>query len=315
MIQAAALLIALLADTLIGKEPPAALHPVCWMGNWLRFASRRALGISAERRDLRFLSGVALILVGIALFAIPLFFLQRALHLAPPILEIVVTALLLKPMFTLSGLVRAGREIQSALNAGDLPEARRLTGYHLVSRDTSGLSSAEVVGAVIESLSENLTDSFFAPLFYFCLGGLPAAAAYRLVNTADAMIGYRDEKWEWIGKFAARLDDVLNFIPARICAITLGLAAPLSGGDGHAGFTALRRDRKRTASPNAGWTMSVTAGALGVVLRKNGCYVLNEHGREPDAVDISRAIRLIECCAWGLSVGLILFMVWLRVWV
>lgn len=314
MTRTAALLIALLIDRLIGKEPPIAIHPVCWMGNWLRFTSRRALKIPAERRYVRLTAGAALIISGIALFAIPPLCLARALRSAPPFIEIIVTALLLKPLFTLSGLIRAGREIQSALAAGDLSEARRLTGYHLVSRDTSELSPDEVAGAVIESLSENLTDSFFSPLFYFCLGGLPAAAAYRLVNTADAMIGYRDEKWEWIGKFAARLDDVLNFVPARICALALGLAALMCGANGRGSFAALRHDRKRTASPNAGWTMSVTAGALGVVLRKDGCYVLNEGGGEADADDISRAIRLVESGAWILSACLILVMALLRLW-
>lgn len=314
MTRTTALLIALLIDTLIGKEPPIAIHPVCWMGNWLRFTSNGALKIPAERRYVRLTAGAALIISGIALFALPPLCLARVLRSAPPYIEIIVTALLLKPLFTLSGLIRAGREIQSALAAGDLIEARRLTGYHLVSRDTSELSPDEVAGAVIESLSENLTDSFFSPLFYFCLGGLPAAAAYRLVNTADAMIGYRNEKWEWIGKFAARLDDVLNFVPARICALAIGLAAPMCGADGRGSFAALRHDRKRTASPNAGWTMSVTAGALGVLLKKDGCYVLNAGSGEADADDISRAIRLIESGAWILSACLILLMALLRLW-
>ena len=278
-------------------EPPTALHPVGWMGKWIGFFSDQALKIPVERKIPRFIAGFALT-VGGAIFAAGVS--RRAdilLRGLPEIWTVLLSALLLKPMFTIRGLINAANEIERALSAGDLSEARRLTAWHLVSRDTSELSETEIASCVIESLAENLTDSFFAPIFYFALAGLPAAWVYRFINTADAMIGYRNEKWEQIGKTAARIDDLLNLIPARIAAGLLCLSSLLTGGNFHDGIALLRSDRRKTESPNAGWTMAAAAGILGVRLEKAGSYTLNESGRAPADADIRRCVRLIRAAA------------------
>ena len=173
-----------------------------------------------------------------------------------------------------------------ALESGNLPEARRLLGWHLVSRDTAHLSASEVAGAAIESLAENLSDSVVAPLLAYRLGGLPLAALYRLCNTADAMWGYRTPDLEYAGKVAARADDLLNFWPARLTALCALVA---SGGKG---ALIWRRDYARTASPNAGHPLSAFAGALNVRLDKRGAYVLNPSGRAATAQDLRAALRL-----------------------
>ncbi len=175
-----------------------------------------------------------------------------------------------------------------------------------MSRDTADLSAGEVAGAAIESVAENASDSVVAPLFYYVVGGVPAALAYRAVNTLDAMIGYRGET-EWLGKAAARLDDVANFIPARITALLLAVASGAGGGSPLRAVALWLRDGRKTESPNAGRPMATIAGALGVELSKRGAYVLGAGMRVPTAADLRRALRIFAgaaalACAVALAV-------------
>ena len=289
-----ALLTALLLDWLLG-DPSNRLHPVAWMGKYIHWASE----VTKERTPLgQFMHGLLLVLTGIALFTLPWFLINNLPTLLPFWLRWVLIGFLLKPVFALRRLIEAGREIERALLDGQLIEAQRLVGWHLVSRDTSGLTEEQVASAVIESLAENLTDSFFAPLFWFALLGLPAAWAYRFINTADAMIGYRTTQFEYLGKFAARLDDLLNWLPARLAALALVLAAGLCRMNARAAWQVMADQHKRTSSPNAGWTMAAAAGALDVRLEKKAAYQLNDAYKRPQAGDIPRAIRLVGGAAW-----------------
>lgn len=268
-----ALLVALALDLL--GEPPTRWHPVVWMGNYLRWARKNWRGTAPGTQRAEGAAGWA-VGVGLAVGS----------GWAASRLPWYAQGALLKPLLARRALFGAVREVAAALERGDLPEARRLLGWHLVSRDTSELTAAEVAGAAIESLAENLSDSVVAPLLAYRVGGLPLAAAYRLTNTADAMWGYRTPELEDAGKAAARADDLLNLAPARL---TAGCALLASGG---AGWRAWARDRRNTASPNAGHPMTAFAGALGVRLDKRGVYVLNAAGREPDAADVRRALTL-----------------------
>jgi len=204
----------------------------------------------------------------------------------------VTRGVLLKPLLARRALFAAVAEVHAALAADNLPEARRLLSWHLVSRDTGELGAAEVAGACIESLAENLSDSVVAPLLWFRVGGLSLAALYRYANTADALWGYRTPELEYAGKVAARADDLLNLAPARLTALCALAAAPLAGLDGGGAWRTWRRDARKTASPNAGHPMSAFAGALGVRLDKRGVYVLNAAGRAPEAADLLRALSL-----------------------
>lgn len=210
----------------------------------------------------------------------------------------VTRGLLLKPLLARWALFAAVAEVHAALAADDLPEARRLLAWHLVSRDTTALSAAEVAGACIESLAENLSDSVVAPLLCFRVGGLPLAALYRYANTADAMWGYRTPELEYAGKVAAHADDLLNLAPARLTTLCAVLAAPPAGLDAPGAWRAWRRDARLTPSPNAGHPMSAFAGALGIRLDKRGVYVLNTGGRDPETADLPRALRLAR---WTLA--------------
>ncbi len=166
---------------------------------------------------------------------------------------------------------------------------------------TSHLTEAEVAGATIESLAENLTDSLTAPLLAYVIGGLPAAWAYRLINTADAMWGYRTPELEWLGKFPARLDDALNWLPARLTGWLLVIAARLSGEDATGAAQTMLAQHSHTPSLNAGWTMSAMAGALGITLSKQDTYQLTGGQAQPKAATITRALRISDIC-----VGLII---------
>jgi adenosylcobinamide-phosphate synthase len=185
-------------------------------------------------------------------------------------------------------------DVQRALEHDDLPEARRLLSWHLVSRPTTELSAAEVAAAAIESLAENLSDSVIAPIFWYLCGGLPGLAIYRFCNTADAMWGYRDERYEYLGKAAARCDDAINLLPARLTATLITAAAQVTNGRASHAWKIARRDHKRTASPNAGWPMAAMAGALDTILTKRGHYTLGSGERVPDATMIAEARVIVR---------------------
>lgn len=288
--RARALLLALAADALLG-DPPNRWHPVVLLGGWMRQGERLAPSGPAARLGW----GAAWLAAGVALAAGGAGLLPR---------HLLVQGLAASTLLAYRGLDRAVGEVQAALAAGDLAEARRLLSWHLVSRPTGDLAAAEVAAATIESLAENLSDSLVAPALAYLAGGLPGLAAYRLVNTADAMWGYRNERYEHLGKAAARLDDALNLLPARLTAALIALAAELACGRGAQAWATARRDAGRTASPNAGWPMAAMAGALDTVLTKRGHYTLGDGPRPPDAAMIARA-RALARGAVALGVALL----------
>lgn len=280
--------ISLILD-LFGRELPNRFHPTAWMGRYLIWTERKETG---ESPLIQFGFGALVILLGATLVGSTIFLLEHWIRRLPSLLSVLSQAILLKLSYSLRGLVEAVLEVKNALQRGDLPSARRSLAYHLVSRDTSDLAEYEVAGASIESLAENLTDSFVAPLLYYLFFGLPGAYLYRFVNTADAILGYRDPRHEYLGKFAARCDDVLNWFPARISALFLILGALLAREDARGGVRIMLRDHSKTQSPNAGWTMSAMAGALGVELSKRNHYILGEGLAHPGTDTIVRALRI-----------------------
>ncbi len=286
----AGLIAAVLLDLSLG-DPPNCVHPVVAMGTYIRLVSGAFNTGSTQRRGW---AGATLLVSGIVLFSLPFVLLQIILPSFPYWVQVILTAIFLKATFSFRRLISAVRQVQSALKNADLDEARRLTAWHLVSRETGQLSRGHVASAAIESLTENLTDSFLSPLLFFAVGGLPLAWAYRFVNTADAMIGYRNEDFEYFGKAAARLDDILNWIPARTAGLLLVVSSLLSGMNPVNAWKILCEQHSKTTSPNAGWTMSAAAGALCVILEKPGNYRLEGGSNLPVEQDISRSIRLVS---------------------
>ena len=302
---AAALWIALAVDRWLG-EPPAALHPVVWMGRYLGIGSRIApRAHRAKAVDLpMFFCGALVWCVGaMCVWGIAMVLQTLAMLHLPAWAVALVIGLLLKPLFAWRMLRDEVLAVEAAL--GVSLDAGRQQLARLVSRDVERLSEREVRESAIESLAENLNDSFVAPVFWFVLFGLPGAAVYRFANTADAMWGYRGERggrdWTWFGKWTARADDVLSWLPARLTALLLALAA-WRWPDG------LAREAHRTPSPNSGWPMGAMALLLGVRLAKPGVYALNAEGRAPSADDMQRTAQLggRAVLAWALCASLVI---------
>ena len=283
--------IALLIDLVIG-EYPAPLHPVVWLGQVISWELKLA---PRQGQVVQLTYGIVIVVFTMALFAVPVYYLLSYLKGINIWAYVVVAALLLKSSFSLKELHRATFKIKSLLDAGNLKKARAEVGY-LVSRDTQNLDEPHLISATVEVAAESTTDSLVAPLFYFLLLGVPGAIAYRVVNTFDARIGYRGE-YEYLGKFAARLDDVLNFIPARVSGILLVVAAYLSRKDRRKAWQVMLHDHAKTASPNAGWSMSAAAGALGVQLNKLGYYKLGNPDKPLSGAFIPSAMKLVEVSA------------------
>lgn len=291
LLMAGALWLALGIDRYWG-EPPARWHPVVWMGHYLGWAGRHL----APRREVspaatdwpRFVLGTWVWGLGAALVVSAASVLQQLALQWPPLLGLLVLGLLLKPLLAWRMLRGEVLAVEAAL-AESLPAGRERLAW-LVSRDVQALSETEVRESAIESLAENLNDSVVAPIFWFLLLGLPGAALYRFANTADAMWGYRGvyhgRDWAWAGKWAARADDVLSWVPARLAALLL---AWVNGG---LSLRMLRDEARRTPSPNSGWPMAAMALALGVCLRKPAVYALHGAGRAPQASDTWRATGL-----------------------
>lgn len=195
--------------------------------------------------------------------------------------------------FAARGLVDAGQRLARHAEADELEDARSALGW-LCSRDPKELSLNELTASATESVVENASDSVVAPMVWYALAGLPGLVAYRCVNTLDAMVGYRG-RFEWLGKASARLDDLLNLLPARLTALALLVAGwGTPGCDVKRGWQVLRRDRNATSSPNAGWPMAATAGLLGIELSKVDHYTLGAGLAQSSAASLRLACQLSD---------------------
>ncbi|MFH0768990.1 MAG: cobalamin biosynthesis protein [Chloroflexota bacterium] len=292
------LLLALFIDLTLG-EPPAFIHPVVWMGKVVSFLMKVGSGRSPIAQ---FLYGLGVVIVAVSLFVAPVYFLLSYLKDLNLVAYIVVAAVILKTSFSLKELRRVALRVRNLLAGDKLAEAR-FELRALVGRDTRELDKSLMVSATIESVAESSCDSFIAPLFYFLFLGVPGAIAYRVINTLDAMIGHHGE-FEHLGKFAARLDSVANFIPSRIAALTIVLSSWLCKAKATEAWRIMLRDRRKTESPNAGWTMSATAGALGVQLEKVGYYKLGDNNTLllTGSIDASLKIVMTAAFIWSLTV-------------
>ena len=292
------LLLAVALDLLLG-DPPSRFHPVAWIGQLIALGRRWAAHVPGEALVL---FGAFLIVVVTITAAMGALAAQAAAGWLPWPLGLLARAWLLKCSFSLRDLMRAVWKVRDGLEAGDLAGARAAASRDLVSRSVDGLDEGATASAAVESLAENLTDSWVAPLCFYLVGGAPGAWAYRAVNTADAMIGYREGMLERLGGASARLDDLLNLVPARLAALAVVAGARIAGESGSRAWAVWRRDGASTSSPNAGQTMAGMAGALGVTLEKRGHYRLGD-GPSPDVSAVDRAVRVFAAAAAVALVG------------
>jgi adenosylcobinamide-phosphate synthase len=298
-------------DGLLG-DPRWLPHPVRGIG-WLIALGERHLNRGSAVR--RLLSG-ALLTAGLVAIAAGL---ARAVvvgaGLLHPLAGQAVTALGVGVLLARRSLTEeAGGAVHRPLLAGDLAAARRAVSW-VVGRDTAELDQSEVARAAVETLAENASDGIVAPLVFALVGGLPGIAAYKAINTLDSMIGHLDERYGYFGRVAARLDDLANWVPARLTMAALAAAAALSGRDGAGAWRAARTDGGKHKSPNAGWPEAAMAGALGVCLGGLNTYGgepypsprLNPAGRRTVPADIPAAVDLVDrACHLALAAGVLL---------
>jgi adenosylcobinamide-phosphate synthase len=295
---------AVLVDVLLG-EYPRFLHPVVWLGAVIALAVR----IAPKTGWWRQLIFGAVLAMGLCVGCAVLVWFALALLVEHPLLHILMGIFFLKASMALTALGRAARKVCRPIQEGNLTAAR-LALPSLCSRDPNNLDQEEILEAVIESLEENASDSWVAPLFYYLLLGVPGAVGYRVINTLDAMIGYRG-KFEALGKVPARLDDLLNWIPARLTAVVLLLVGWIGRKNVIRGWHILRRDGGKTPSPNGGRPMAAMAGLMGIQLRKRDVYALGEPVQPVTLETARQAWLLVLCTGWvmaGLSAASHLFL-------
>jgi adenosylcobinamide-phosphate synthase len=283
------LLIALLIDAVFG-EVQDRVHPTVWMGKVISFLKPRIRSSNPSREKA---GGILLALCVMALFAVPTFavlvLVRQFLGWIP---YIIVAAILLKMTFAVKCMGKYTLPIAKALENGDVDEAKSFLHY-IVRRDPSTLSERHVISAAVESIAESTTDGVTSPFFYFALFGVPGAVAYRVVNTLDSMVGYRDASHVNIGWFSANLDTIANYIPTRLTAAMMVVSAMLLGEDWRGSWRIIHRDRHCMQSVNAGWTIAAMAGALSTQLEKPGYYKLgDDHGLMPQ--HIRRTLRIMN---------------------
>ncbi len=250
---------------LIFGDPHSLPHPICLIGNLISFLERnlrKVFGFS--NTGLLFGGGVLVLVVISTCFALPYALLYLA-GMVNPWLAFALETLMFYQIFATKCLRDESMKVYYALQKGDLDEARLMLSW-IVGRDTKNLSEAEVTKGAVETIAENTADGIIAPMFYMFLGGAPLAFLYKGINTMDSMVGYKNEKYLHFGRCAAKLDDVANFIPARITGLLMIGAAYFLNLDVQGAWKIFWRDRYNHLSPNSAMTESVAAGALNIQL-------------------------------------------------
>ncbi|MDA8165340.1 MAG: adenosylcobinamide-phosphate synthase CbiB [Desulfobacteraceae bacterium] len=301
------ILIAILLDILAG-DPRWLPHPVRMMGRFAAAAERLWRRVVPSE----YLAGLLTVAALLGATGCTIFGLLRFAGWLHPLAGTAVSIYFLYAGIAARDLVEHSRAVHRALAGGDLETGRRRVGF-LVARETAHLDEAAVARAAVESVAENLVDGITAPLFYGILGGPVAMMLYKAASTMDSMFGYKNATYRRFGWAAARLDDLANFLPARLTGLLIPLAASLTGLRGRDSWRILRRDRRRHASPNAGHPEAAVAGALGVQLGGPSVYfgavipkpTLGDHRRPLAAADIRAANRLVLATAL-LFTGLLL---------
>ncbi|MBR5916312.1 MAG: cobalamin biosynthesis protein CobD [Spirochaetia bacterium] len=272
--QTYAIIIGFIIDFFVG-DPHAIPHPVVAIGKLISFLDRKLRIGDSDKRDI--LRGVWTVLIVSAVsIAVPSFilFIMWKIH---PVAYLAVNSIMCAQIVAARELVRECSSVEKALEKGDVEGARKAVSY-VVGRDTEALDKEDICRAAVETIAENGSDGVIAPLFWMFLFGAVGGFFYKAVNTMDSMLGYKNEKYLYFGKAAAKTDDFVNFIPSRISALLMIVSCPLCHLDGKNALRIFHRDRFKHKSPNAAQTESVFAGALNVRLNGPAFYggVLHE---------------------------------------
>lgn len=292
-----ALLLSLIIDIIFG-ELPTRIHPVVIIGSLITFFKNIFIKINNK------LSGLLVVICVCCVSSVILYIIYLIISINV-ILLFLIFSVLLSSTYSVNMLLQTAVDVKDALNES-IDKAREMVSY-LVSRNTEELTESFIVSAVIESLTENITDSYVAPVFYYFIFGviiiykpfdnqlfylLLIPMLYRIFNTLDAMLGYKTDELINIGFVPAKIDDILNYIPSRIAGLYIVLSAYLLKLDAKNAYKIMIRDARNCPSPNSGYTMATTAGALNIQLVKKGTYILGDNNKKITKEDISKAVEL-----------------------
>lgn len=302
-------------DALLG-DPKWFPHPVCAVGKLISCMEKLLRGLFPPRKGAMVFAGAVLWIVvcGVS-FAVP-FLVLRFLSRINFWLGFAANSILCWLIFARKSLSEAGQHVYRAVKES-VEEGRKAVAWY-VGRDTAELTEEGVIKAAVETIAENLTDGVVSPLIYMLIGGAPLGMLYKAVNTLDSMVGYHNEKYEYLGKFSAKMDDIFNFIPARLSALCIIAGAGMLRLDNRSALRIYRRDRNLHKSPNAGQTESACAGALHIQLGGDASYfgktvrkaAFGDPLRRVNRTDILAAIDLMNaasvlalalCCAVRLT--------------
>ena len=314
------ILIGFLLDCIFG-DPRRLPHPICLIGNFINLMEkvlRRAFPKS-ERGEL---AGGAVIAAAVPAAAFGVSFIILMLcGMVSPVLKFGVETFFCYQIFAAKSLKDESMRVYRYVEAGDIENSRKYLSW-IVGRDTKELSFEKIDKAVVETVAENTSDGVVAPLIFMAVGGAPLAFLYKGVNTLDSMVGYKNDRYLYFGRASAKLDDLLNFIPARLTGIAMCIGAFFTGLDWRAAFRIYRRDRKNHSSPNSAHPESACAGALNIQLGGDAYYfgklyrkkTIGDDIRPVNSGDIKLAIRLmyaasVICLVFALAARILIFTV------
>ena len=302
-----AVIVGFLIDCLIG-DPAWLPHPVVLIGKAISFSEKtlRRLFPQSDRGTLA--AGGAMVVIIVLLSGALPFALLYAAYLVNKWVFFALCCIMSWQIIAARCLRNEAEKVHKCLKSGDITASRRQVGM-LVGRDTENLTAEQVTKATVETVAENTSDGVIAPLFYMMLFGPVGGFIYKAINTMDSMVGYKNDRYIYFGRCAAKLDDIANYIPARISGLGMVAAAPLAGLDGKNAFRIWKRDRRKHASPNSAQTESACAGALHVQLAGNAYYFgklyekpfIGDKDRDIEPGDITLSCRLM----YGTSVLLL----------
>lgn len=287
--------LAFFIDRIVG-DPPHLPHPVRWIGSLIYFLEKR-LNQGAIRRQKGVVMLIIILVVTGSISYLFVFFFY-SLH---PAAGVVAEAAIIASAIACRSLKEAGLSVFEPLQKGDIEEARIKLSY-IVGRDTDHLDEGEITRGAIETVAENTSDGVTAPLFWALIGGAPGAMIYRAINTCDSMVGYKNDRYEQFGWASARLDDLVNWLPARLTSWLMVLSFPESNYSKKQVWHVVRRDAKKHPSPNSGWCEAAVAGLLGIELGGINLYKgrvshraeMGEPLKQKTAEDILLANRIME---------------------
>ena len=284
--------IAYVLDLIFG-DPQNVVHPVQVIGKTISAGEKVLL-----RKKYKFLAGAVLNIFTVSITYTLMYLISKSVKIS--VFFMIIEIYLMYTIFSINSLAREGNRVYRILKEGDIEKARKDLSY-LVSRDTETMDEKMIIRSTMETISENTVDGIVAPMFYMFLGGMPLAMAYKAINTLDSMVGYKNEKYMDFGKFSAKVDDAVNFIPARITGILIVLASMILGYDYKNSLKIFLRDRKNHSSPNSAHSEASVAGALGVQFGGKVSYfgkdinkpTIGDKTKEFELEDIRKNIRIM----------------------